>query len=323
MKIRKNIAFYFSLLTLLCTSFTATKNKAVIHENLLTSRYDSSYDFNEIDKCCENPKDLIGQELIFAPRSISHKIGTEVSRLNRLSDSIFIGFSTKNKIPLSGIIKNTSNDTAAFVIVDGSRFPKHYKTQSEIKQNLTTNTYKPTALLTDNYPFGSGTEKAILVGTAYSKLAGRSFKIKDVTCIYDYYNSRTAYFYQLIDDENNEVSFFYFYDNALSSIVHIKGYLDNIKLNHVNKTLTLKKYQERNNDSTIFLGQVFVNGQKEELIPSAINFTQNTAVKCIGFQFISLDTYYFQLPAYEILDNRGNKIIVECGLIKPFIYAIK
>lgn len=314
-------------MTLLCSSFIRkerTFSKSIF--NNAHNKYDSSYDFEYISNYCENPKELIGQELIFAPRSLKHKIGSEVSRLNRLKDSMFICFTTKSTTPLSEIIQNLPSDTAEFGLVDGSRFPNHYKNQFQIKENLTTNTYKPKALLTTDYPFGNSTKIAILIGTEYSSLAGKTFKIKDVTCIYDYYDSRTAYFYQLVDSENNEINFFHFYDNALNSMIHIKGYIEKIKLKDKGRNFKLENYQnyqEGLKDSAVFLGEVYINSVGSKLRSSTISIPKNETLRCIGLKYISLETYYFQFPAYEFIDKKNNTILVPCWLLMPFIKEIK
>lgn len=224
-----------SLTVLLAVSSIATlsfaQNNTSTHtngRNLFSNQYDSSYDFSEIRTRNRNPKDLIGQELEFAPPSKNHVIGSKASLFYRLRDSLFICFSSPVTKKLSELTNSFPEKSTGFDLVDCTRHPFDYSYQF-LKDSATTNTYKPKVVLTDAYPFAlrkdeKGIKKAMVVGTPYSSLAGKTFKIKDASCYFDYYDSQVSYFFILIDDHNIEVTLYLDYDQALEQMIHIKGY---------------------------------------------------------------------------------------------------
>src|SRR5204862_349212 len=71
------------------TIFATTQSDTGIQTNdskSFSNRYDSSYDFSEIRRQNRNPKELIGQELEFAPPSSNHVVGSKASLFFNLID---------------------------------------------------------------------------------------------------------------------------------------------------------------------------------------------------------------------------------------------
>lgn len=303
-------------IALLAVSIIATLSFVQNNTNTLSkersfflNQYDSSYDFSEIRTRNRNPKDLIGQELEFAPPSTNHVIGSEASLFYRLRDSLFICFSSPVTKKLSELTNIFPEKSTGFDLVDCTRYPKDYSYQF-LKDSATTNTYEPKLVVTDAYPFAlrkdeNGIKKAMVVGTPYSRVAGRSFKIKDASCYFDYYDSQVSYFFILIDDQNDEVTLYLDFHQALEQMIHIKGYK--------------KKFLETNYNNVFFFKDNYriIEQNKKQAYAYDIKFLKKPLV--VGdkkwtvkdYKYVSTPERYFQTLYLEMKDIQNEIIYIQ------------
>lgn len=277
--------------------------------------YDSTYDFNTIWNNNHNPKDLIGQELEFAPRNKNYRLGSPVSKFNNLRDSFFICFSTSKTIKVSTIINKFPENFFGFDLVDGSRHPKNYS-RSFLADTATTNTYKPALIVTQAYPFklnGDSSKKAVVIGTNYSELENKIFKIKDATCFFDYYDSQIWYFFKLSDSEGNEVNFFSYCCESLEAIIHIKGFIEKEKKTIPKTVFRFRKY-DRVNIGIDTLPYMFEISYADTSTNKSIDL-YNSHWTGISFKYISKTDGFFQVLYAELKNEKNQKIYI--NLMRP------
>lgn len=279
--------------------------------NSFFNQYDSSYDFSEIRTLNRNPKDLIGQELEFAPPSTNHVIGSKASLFYRLRDSLFICFSSPVTKKLSELTNVFPEKSTGFDLVDCTRHPSDYSYQF-LKDSATTNTYKPKVVLTDAYPFAlrkdeKGIKKAMLVGTPYSSLAGKTFKIKDASCYFDYYDSQVSYFFNLVDLENNEVTLYFDFNQPLEQMIHIKGYIKKVEESYFKKLFSfVSSFKIRIESESVLKGYQLSPDYFENQI-----ILYNKKWTAGKYKYVSTPERYFQMLYLELKSDKNEIVHVD------------
>jgi hypothetical protein len=295
------------------TIFATTQSDTGIQTNdskSFSNRYDSSYDFSEISRQNRNPKELIGQELEFAPPSSNHVVGSKASLFYQLRDSLFICFSWSKTKKLSELTDVFPENSTGFGLVDCTRYPFNYSYQF-LKDSATTNAYKPEIVLTDAYPFylrmdKKDTKKAIVVGTPYSSLAGKTFKIKDASCYFEYYDSRVSYFFNLIDPEDNEVTLYFAFNQPLEQMIHIKGYRKKVEESFSKKSFSfVSSFKVKIESEPVLMGYQM----SPDYFKTKINLYNKNWIAG-EYKYVSTPERYFQMLYLELKNDQGEKIYI-------------
>lgn len=309
----------------LLTSLTNKSEPFSKKSNLLFNSpvYDSTYDFNQIGYLKINPKELIGQEIEFAARNVTNfKEPDSYPNLREIKDTFFSCFSTSETIPLNSFLSNTT-EPQLYDIVDGSRPPKHYKDFKDITQNATTSAYKPTIIITSHPKYALHSDKAIIVGTGYEKLAGKIFKILDASCIYDYYDSRVAYIYRLSDGEK-EINFFYSYNPFLESMIHIRGFIKKEGSRYLKKQMILNEipewygYQGGTLTSDINLNEIYTLNN-DSICLTNFKIEKRGIPKFIDLKYFDIPNSFSQVLCYVLETSQKRKMIVPSYRLIEFI----
>lgn len=285
--------------------------------------YDSSYDFNQINLLNINPKELIGQEIEFAYENVTNfKEPDSYPNLREIKDTFFLCFSTSATIPLNKIISK-STETELYDVVDGSRPPKHYKDFNDIINNGSTSTYKPSLVITSYPTYALHSKKAIVIGTGYSSLAGKIFKILDASCIYDYYDSRVAYIYRLSDGQN-EINFFHFYDNNLNMMIHLRGFIKKERNRHFQNSIILNEipewygYQGGSIKSDINLPDIYTI-TRDTIFSTSLKIARKKMPKFIDLKYFNLPNCYYQILCYELETYEKKKVLIPVPRLIEFV----
>jgi hypothetical protein len=147
----------------------------------------------------------------------------------------------------------------------------------------------------------------MVIGTPYASLEGKTFRIKDASCYFEYYDSRVSYFFTLTDPENNEVVLYFTYNQPLEQMIHIKGYIKKFEEANYNQSFSIVDgFQIKRGTEPVKLSYQLSPDNLEKQIP--LYNRKWTAGK---YKYVSTPERYIQMLYLELISDNNEVIYVD------------